>query len=164
PVLDLVLQISQKLRMPVLSRRAPRRRVWHARTGSAGILLPCSSSYQGSCHSRLLPRRATQLGVDSFQSLPIANMGHNDGRPMFKAGSVSIASLLWGRRLCETALRVLGWTFPIFAQPDLDLGWSFRPRVSGWSNHENTAYVQIKRCGFRGENWPEQPASGRFRI
>src|SRR5262249_18440980 len=30
PVLDLVLQISQNLRMPVLSRRAARRRVWHA--------------------------------------------------------------------------------------------------------------------------------------
>jgi len=83
---------------------------------------------------------------------------------MFKTISLSIASLLCGLILCEIALRLLGWTFPIFAQPDLDLGWSFRPRVSGWSNHENTAYVQINRFGFRGENWPEQPASGRFRI
>src|SRR5262245_63932413 len=91
-------------------------------------------------------------------------MGHNEWWPMFKTISLSIASLLCGLMLCEIALRLLGWTFPIFAQPDLDLGWSFRPRVSGWSNHENTAYVQINRFGFRGENWPEQPASGRFRI
>jgi len=83
---------------------------------------------------------------------------------MFKTISLSISGLLCGLMLCEIALRLLGWTFPIFAQPDLDLGWSFRPHVSGWSNHENTAYVQINRFGFRGENWPEQPASGRFRI
>ena len=83
---------------------------------------------------------------------------------MVKNISLSVASLLCGLMLLEIALRLLGWTFPVFTQPDFDLGWSFRPRVSGWASHENTAYVRINRFGFRGEDWPEQPVVGRFRI
>jgi lysophospholipase L1-like esterase len=64
----------------------------------------------------------------------------------------------------ELMLRALGWSYPLFARPDAELGWSFRPNTSGWSTHENTAYVHINRFGFRGEDWPEKPAPGTFRI
>jgi hypothetical protein len=73
-------------------------------------------------------------------------------------------SLLFSLVLIELMLRMLGWSFPVFAQPDRDLGWSFRPGISGWSTHENTAHVQINRYGFRGPDWSERPADGVLRI
>jgi lysophospholipase L1-like esterase len=66
--------------------------------------------------------------------------------------------------MMEAMLRVLGWSHPLFAQPDAALGWSFRPGVSGWSSHEGTAHVRINRHGFRGTDWPRAPAPGTLRI
>jgi lysophospholipase L1-like esterase len=75
-----------------------------------------------------------------------------------------IASLLFGLLLIELALRVLGWSYPLFVQPDANLGWSFRPSLSGWSSHENTAYLRMNRYGFRGPDWTEQPGPNSLRI
>ncbi|MGE3986908.1 SGNH/GDSL hydrolase family protein [Pseudorhodoplanes sp.] len=80
-----------------------------------------------------------------------------------QAGLVA-ASLLFSLVLIEAMLRLLGWSFPLFAQPDRDLGWSFRPHVSGWSTHENTAHVRMNRYGFRGPDWPERPDGKTIRI
>ena len=81
---------------------------------------------------------------------------------MRKNVALVLASLAFSLLLIEVVLRVLGWSFPIFAQPDPDLGWSFRPGLRGWATHENTAYLRINRQGFRGEDW-RQHADG-FRI
>jgi hypothetical protein len=75
-----------------------------------------------------------------------------------------VASLLCGLLLIEVALRLMGWSFPIFMRPDVDLGWSFRPGIEGWSSHENTVYLRVNRFGFRGPDWPQQPATDTFRI
>jgi lysophospholipase L1-like esterase len=83
---------------------------------------------------------------------------------MLRNISLLVASLFCGLMLLEFSLRLLGWTFPVFAQPDLEFGWSFRPHVSGWSSHENTVYLRINRFGFRGGDWPQQPPASRFRI
>jgi lysophospholipase L1-like esterase len=74
------------------------------------------------------------------------------------------ASLLCGLLLIESALRLMGWSFPIFMHPDVDLGWSHRPGIVGWSSHENTVYLRMNRFGFRGPDWPQQPATDTFRI
>jgi lysophospholipase L1-like esterase len=81
---------------------------------------------------------------------------------IYKNIALVLASLVFSLVLIELALRLLGWSFPVFAQPDSNLGWSFRPRLQGWATHENTAYVRINRLGFRGADWP-QDARG-FRI
>jgi hypothetical protein len=83
---------------------------------------------------------------------------------MLKNILLLVASLFCGLVIIEIALRFLGWTFPIFAQPDPELGWSFRPRINGWSSHENTAYIRINRFGFRGNDWLKEPATGTFRV
>jgi hypothetical protein len=82
--------------------------------------------------------------------------------PTYKNVALVLGSLAFSLLLIELVLRLLGWSFPIFAQPDADLGWSFRPGLQGWAMHENTAYLRINRMGFRGEDWP-QHAQG-FRI
>ncbi len=81
-----------------------------------------------------------------------------------KQGALVVASLLVALLLIEGMLRILGWSHPVFARPDHDLGWSFRPGISGWSRHENTAYLQMNRYGFRGTNWPQQSQQGVVRI
>jgi hypothetical protein len=70
-----------------------------------------------------------------------------------------VASFLCGLLLIEFALRLMGWSFPIIMQPDLDLGWSHRPGMIGWSSSpENTAYLRMNRFGFRGPDWPQRHA------
>jgi hypothetical protein len=81
---------------------------------------------------------------------------------MLKNVGLVLASLVFSLLLIEMVLRLLGWSFPIFAQPDAYLGWSFRPGLRGWAVHENIAYLRINRLGFRGEDWPQR-ANG-FRI
>lgn len=81
-----------------------------------------------------------------------------------KQAALVAASLLFSLVLIEIMLRVLGWSHPLFAQPDRDLGWSFRPGLSGWSSHENTAYLRMNRFGFRGPDWSQQPDAGTVRI
>ena len=75
-----------------------------------------------------------------------------------------LASLFCGLLFIELALRLPGLSYPLFMQPDANLGWSFRPHLSGWSRNENIAYLRTNRFGFRGADWPEQPASETMRI
>ena len=56
-----------------------------------------------------------------------------------------VASLSCGLLFMELALRLLGLSYPLFMQPDTNLGWSFRPNVSGWSQNENTVYLRTNR-------------------
>jgi hypothetical protein len=90
--------------------------------------------------------------------------GSSSGWRQLQNLTLVLASLLFGLTLIELALRVLGWTYPIFAHPDAELGWSFRPGVHGWSTHEDTTYIRINRFGFRGPEWSEQPSPNTFRI
>lgn len=85
-------------------------------------------------------------------------------RPWLANLALVMASLFVGLILIELALRLLGWSYPVFVRPDASLGWSFRPGVEGWSTHEDTAYVRINRSGFRGGDWTERPAAGTWRI
>src|SRR4029078_12492996 len=75
-----------------------------------------------------------------------------------------VASLSCGLLFMELALRLLGLSYPLFMQPDINLGWSFRPTLSGWAQNDNTVYFPKNRFGFRGADWSEQPASDRMRI
>jgi hypothetical protein len=85
-------------------------------------------------------------------------------KPTYKNIALVLASLVFSLSLIELALRLLGWSFPIFAQPDSNLGWSFRPRLQGWATHENTAYVHINRLGFRGADWAQEARGFRIAV
>jgi lysophospholipase L1-like esterase len=75
-----------------------------------------------------------------------------------------LAGLFCSVLLIELALRLMGWSFPIFMHPNADLGWSYRPGIAGWSSQENTVYLQMNQFGFRGPDWSQQPAANTFRI
>jgi lysophospholipase L1-like esterase len=78
--------------------------------------------------------------------------------------ALSSVSVLCGVLLIEFGLRLLGWSFPVFMHPDVDLGWSYRPGIVGWSSHENTAYLRMNRFGYRGPDWSLRPPADTFRI
>jgi lysophospholipase L1-like esterase len=84
--------------------------------------------------------------------------------PWLKNLALLVAGLLCGLLLIELALRVMGWSFPIFMHPDADLGWSYRPGIAGWSSQENTVHLRMNRVGFRGPEWSREPAADTFRI
>jgi lysophospholipase L1-like esterase len=83
---------------------------------------------------------------------------------MLKNVGLSLASLLFSLLLIELVLRLLGWSFPIFTQPDADLGWSFRAGLRGWAVHENTAYLRLNRLGFRGDEWLQHARGFRIAV
>src|SRR5262245_33323404 len=83
---------------------------------------------------------------------------------LLKNLALLVAGLLCGLLLIEFALRLMGLSFPIFMQPNVDLGWSYRPGIVGWFSHENTVFLQVNRFGFRGPDWSQQPQKGAFRI
>jgi hypothetical protein len=70
------------------------------------------------------------------------------------AGSVAVALLVG-----ELALRAMGYSAPIWYQPDASLGWSLRPGVAGWFTREGRAYVEVNASGRRDRDVaPDKPA------
>jgi hypothetical protein len=68
-------------------------------------------------------------------------------------GSVAVALLV-----AELGLRALGFSAPVWYQPDATLGWKLRPGVAGWFTREGRAYVEINASGRRDRDVaPEKP-------
>src|SRR5436190_5155876 len=64
----------------------------------------------------------------------------------------------------ELALRALGYSAPIWYQPDALLGWTMRPGVQGWYTHEGRAYVEVNAAGWRDRLHALQKPAGTYRI
>ena len=60
-----------------------------------------------------------------------------------------LASLLVASVLCEVALRLLGFSAPLWYRPDAQLGWTLRPGVQGEYTQEGRALVQVNADGRR---------------
>ena len=59
------------------------------------------------------------------------------------------AGLLVGLLVAEAALRVVGYSYPVFYVPDEALGYALRPGMEGWYRKEGAAYVRINSDGMR---------------
>ncbi len=64
----------------------------------------------------------------------------------------------------ELALRAVGYSAPIWYQPDALLGWSMRPGVHGWYTHEGRAYIEVSPAGFRDRMHALAKPAGVYRI
>jgi GDSL-like Lipase/Acylhydrolase family len=60
-----------------------------------------------------------------------------------------IIGLLFGCLVAEAALRIIGYSYPIFYQTDTVRGYAAIPNVEGWYWVENKNYVRINSAGFR---------------
>ena len=78
--------------------------------------------------------------------------------------SVVAAALVVGLGIAEIMLRVIGFSYPPFHQPDPITGLSLRPNTSGWYRKEGQAYVSTNSQGLRDRERPLTKPSGTYRI
>ncbi len=75
------------------------------------------------------------------------------------AGSIVFALLV-----CEVALRVAGYTYPVFYTTDQTRGYALRPGAEGWYRKEGKSYVRINSEGLRDQEHAKRKPPGTLRI
>jgi hypothetical protein len=73
-------------------------------------------------------------------------------------------ALLVGLFIAEIALRVVGYTYPIFYTTDTVRGYALQPGVSGWYRKEGEAYVRVNSDGLRDREHAKAKPAGTLRI
>jgi hypothetical protein len=81
-----------------------------------------------------------------------------------KNAALACASVVAALLLGEGALRLMGFSFPLFWQPDPVTGSALRPGVEGWQREEGLAYVRINRQGLRDREHELAKPQGVYRI
>lgn len=72
--------------------------------------------------------------------------------------------LLFGCLLAEIALRVGGYSYPEFYQPDGTRGYALRPNMEGWYRKEGAAYIHINGDGLRDREHAKAKSPDTIRI
>lgn len=76
-----------------------------------------------------------------------------------------LTSMTLALGIIEIALRVSGYSLPVFARADAELGWTLRPNLAGLSVHEGAAVMQTNGQGFRAKHdWKVAKPDGTYRI
>ena len=78
--------------------------------------------------------------------------------------SVVVAALVVGLSIAEIALRLIGFSYPPFHQPDPITGLGLRPNTSGWYRKEGQAYVATNSQGLRDRERPLAKPPGTYRV
>jgi hypothetical protein len=81
-----------------------------------------------------------------------------------KNAALGCASVVAALLLGEGALRLIGFSFPLFWQPDPVTGSALRPGAEGWQREEGLAYVRINRQGLRDREHELAKPQGAYRI
>lgn len=74
------------------------------------------------------------------------------------------ASVVVALALAEAALRVAGFSYPNFWEPDPLTGSTLRPGMEGWQRDEGRAYVKISKQGLRDREHPVAKPANTYRI
>jgi len=78
--------------------------------------------------------------------------------------SVVAAALVVGLGIAEIVLRLIGFSYPPFHQPDPITGLSLRPNTSGWYRKEGQAYVATNSQGLRDRERSLAKPPGTYRV
>jgi hypothetical protein len=78
--------------------------------------------------------------------------------------SVIFLSVFVGLLIAEVALRIMGYTYPVFYAPDNARGYALRPGVEGWYRREGRSYVRINSDGLRDREHAKAKPSDTLRI
>ena len=78
--------------------------------------------------------------------------------------AVVASSLLVGLLIFELFLRAIGFTYPVFYQPDESRGYSLRPGMQGWYRKEGEAYVRVNSDGLRDREHAKEKPANTLRI
>ncbi|HEX8180961.1 MAG TPA: SGNH/GDSL hydrolase family protein [Pyrinomonadaceae bacterium] len=77
---------------------------------------------------------------------------------------VVCGSILFALMLGEVALRIAGYTYPVFYTTDNARGYALRPCMQGWYRKEGEAYVSINCQGLRDREHAFQKPPNTLRI
>src|SRR6267142_5400420 len=69
-----------------------------------------------------------------------------------------------GLIIAEVALRLIGYSYPEFYQPDRSRGYALRPGAEGWYRKEGGSYVRINSDGLRDQEHSLTKPQGTIRI
>jgi len=72
--------------------------------------------------------------------------------------------LFCGCAVAEITLRVAGYSYPEFYQPDESRGYALRPNMEGWYRKEGEAYIKINSDGLRDLEHAKQKPPDTVRI
>jgi hypothetical protein len=86
-------------------------------------------------------------------------------RPSRRVKLVVVASsLVVGLVIFEVFLRAIGFTYPVFYEPDASRGYALRPGMEGWYRKEGEAFVQINSDGLRDREHSKEKPADTLRI
>ena len=72
--------------------------------------------------------------------------------------------LLFGCLVAEIALRIAGYSYPEFYQPDEARGYALRPNMEGWYRKEGEANIKINSDGLRDREHSKPKPPDTIRI
>ncbi len=78
--------------------------------------------------------------------------------------AVVLASVVVGLVIFELFLRAVGYTYPVFYQPDEVRGYSLKPGMEGWYRKEGAAFVRINSEGLRDREHSKPKPAGVLRV
>jgi lysophospholipase L1-like esterase len=78
--------------------------------------------------------------------------------------AVVLASVVVGLVIFEVFLRAVGYTYPVFYQPDEVRGYSLKPGMEGWYRKEGAAFVRINSEGLRDREHSKAKPAGVLRV
>ncbi len=93
-----------------------------------------------------------------------ATKGRSRGRRFFLKLLLIVFGLVVGLLVAEVALRVAGYSFPEFYQPDQSRGYALRPKMSGMYRKEGVAFVSINSDGLRDREHSTKKPADTIRI
>lgn len=86
------------------------------------------------------------------------------GRRLLGKLGLVLFGVLFGCLLAEIALRVSGYSYPEFYQPDESRGYALRPNMEGWYRKEGAAYIKINSDGLRDQEHAKSKPADTLRI
>jgi hypothetical protein len=75
-----------------------------------------------------------------------------------------LGALVFGLLIAEIALRLVGYTYPLFYTTDVVRGYTLKPGMSGWYRKEGAAYININSDGLRDREHARQKPANTVRI
>jgi hypothetical protein len=78
--------------------------------------------------------------------------------------SMLLVALVIGLLLAEVALRIIGYTYPVFYTTDVVRGYALEPGMSGWYRKEGAAYIRINSDGQRDRERAKAKPADTVRI
>ncbi|HEX8292019.1 MAG TPA: SGNH/GDSL hydrolase family protein, partial [Pyrinomonadaceae bacterium] len=84
--------------------------------------------------------------------------------PLRVRAAVVAASAVVGLLIFELFLRAVGYTYPVFYQPDEVRGYSLRPGAAGRYRREGEAHVSINSDGLRDREHPQGKPANTLRV